>query len=411
MTIAHNYLRTRVRTRAIADNYRLLCRHGGHVIPVIKADAYGHGLLPVAKALTEAGADTFAIGSVAEGAALRQAQPSATILSLVGPVLPEDDELVLAHRLVPFVHDFGQLDRLAALSAKTSRPFGVALKFDTGMARLGFTEADLPRLIARLKDIPGLTVRFVASHLATGDTPEDFDFVAEQGRRFDTDCQALRQAGYDFEASLCNSAGILAHARPDWPARRAGVALYGVNPFLGTAKESLGEGLLPAMETTTRIVSVHDLPKGRSISYGRTFIADRDMRVAIVAAGYADAYSRSLSNTGFMCLAGRRVPIVGRVCMQLTAVDVSTVPDVAPGNSIHLLGGEGSGAIAATDLAEWWGTISYEVFCLFGLNAREYVDWSEEKTRKMPPAAGGMMPPDPSTGRWEGGGNTVAHRN
>lgn len=374
MTIAHNYLRTRVRPRAIADNYRLLRRHGGHVIPVIKADAYGHGLVPVARALAAAGADTFAIGSVAEGAALRQDQPGATIVSLLGPVLPEDDEGVLANDLVPFIHDFGQLDRLAALSAKTSRLFSVALKFDTGMARLGFTEADLPRLIARLKDIPGLSVRFVASHLATGDMPGDFDFVAEQGRRFDTDCQALRQAGYDFEASLCNSAGILAHARPDWPARRAGIALYGVNPFLGTDKEALGQGLVPAMETSTRIVSVHDLPRGHSISYGRTFMADRDMRVAIVAAGYADAYSRGLSNTGFMCLAGHRVPIVGRVCMQLTAVDVSAVPDVRPGDPIHLLGGQGEAAISATDLAEWWGTISYEVFCLFGLNEREYVE-------------------------------------
>lgn len=374
MTIAHNYLRTRIRPRAIADNYRLLCRNGGHVIPVIKADAYGHGLVPVARALTAAGADTFAIGSVAEGAALRRAEPEATILSLLGPVLPEDDELVLAHDLVPFIHDFDQLDRLAALSAKTSRPFAVALKFDTGMARLGFTEVDLPRLIDRLKAIPGLSVRFVASHLATGDMPEDFEFVAEQGRRFDIDCQALRQAGYDFEASLCNSAGILAHARPDWPARRAGVALYGINPFLGTDKEALGQGLVPAMETVTRIVSVHDLPRGRSISYGRTFIADRDMRVAIVAAGYADAYSRGLSNTGFMCLAGHRVPIVGRVCMQLTAVDVSAVPDVRPGDPIYLLGGQGDAAIAATDLATWWGTISYEVFCLFGLNEREYVE-------------------------------------
>jgi alanine racemase len=374
MTIAHNYLRTRVRPRAIAENYRLLCRNGGHVIPVIKADAYGHGLIPVARALAEAGADAFAIGSVAEGAALRQTEPTATILSLLGPVLPEDDELVLAHQLVPFIHDFGQLDRLAALSAKTARPLAVALKFDTGMARLGFTETDLPRLVARLGAIPNLTVRFAASHLATADMPEDFDFVAEQGRRFDIACQALRQAGYDFEPSLCNSAGILAHARPDWSARRAGVALYGVNPFLGTDREALGRGLVPAMETLTRIVSVHDLPQGRSISYGRTFVADRDMRVAIVAAGYADAYSRGLSNTGFMCLAGHRVPIVGRVCMQLTAVDVSTVSEVAPGDTIHLLGGQGPGTIAATDLAEWWGTISYEVFCLFGLSEREYVE-------------------------------------
>lgn len=374
MTIAYNYLRTRVRTGAIVANYTVLGRHGGHMIPVIKADAYGHGLIPVATALAGAGADTFAIGSVAEGAALRDAGFSSTILSLMGPVLPEDDERVLAKDIVPFIYDFAQLDRLAELAGRTGQRFGVAVAFDTGMARLGFVEKELDRLVARLTSIPELTVRFAVSHLATADDPEAFPFVEEQGDRFATACRALTRAGFTFEASLLNSAGILAVDRDDWPAKRAGVSLYGVNPFLGTAREPLGQGLLPAMETTTRIVSVHDLPQGRSISYGRTFRAERDMRVAIAAAGYADAYSRSLSNTGFMWLYGRRVPILGRVCMQMVAVDVTGLAEVAPGDEIYLLGGDGPQAITANDVAEWWGTIPYEVFCLFGLSPKEYVE-------------------------------------
>ncbi len=373
MSIAHNYLRTRVRLSHIAANYTRLKSFGGHVLAVVKADAYGHGLIETARALAGAGCDAFAIGSVAEGAALRDAGEKGAIVSLLGPVLPEDDALVLEKDIIPFIHDAGQLERLAALGAKLGKKARVALKFDTGMARLGFTEADVPRLLGRLADLPAIEPVMVSSHLATADDPTAFDYVSSQGARFARICQALRHGGLRFEGSLCNSAGILAHAAEyGFEARRAGIALYGVNPFQGTDQESLGAGLLPAMETVTRIVSVHDLPQGASISYGRTFIAERDMRVAIVAAGYADAYSRGLSNRGFMCLRGRRVPILGRVCMQLTAVDVSGL-EVAPGDTIHLLGGEGPGAVTADELAVWWGTIPYEVFCLFGLNPREYV--------------------------------------
>lgn len=372
MTIRYNYLRTRIRTADIAANYRLLCRRGGHVLAVVKADAYGHGLVETARALAAAGCDIFAVGSAAEGAALRDAGEPGEIVSLLGPVLPEDDDLVLEKNLVPFMYDFDQLARLAARGAALGRKARIALKFDTGMARLGFNESDIPRLVKQLTDLPGVEVAMVGTHLATADDPAAFGHVEEQGTRFGRICQALRRAGLDFRATLCNSAGILAHAdRFGFDIRRAGVALYGVNPFRGTALEELGQGLLPAMETTTRVVTVHDLPRGGAISYGRTFVAERDMRVAIVAAGYADAYSRGLSNRGFMCLAGRRVPILGRVCMQLSAVDATGL-DVAPGDVIHLLGGEGPGAITADDLATWWETIPYEVFCLFGLNPREY---------------------------------------
>ena len=374
MAIEHNYLRTLVRVSNIVKNYELLRQNGGQIIAVVKADAYGHGLVETASALACAGCQAFAIGSVAEGAALREAGLAAEIISLLGPVLPQDDILAIEKGIIPFVHDFDQLDRLAAACKALSRTARVALKFDTGMARLGFAEADAARLAEVLGKTPCLEAAMVSSHLATADDPAAFDFVAEQGARFARICQTLRRGGLSFRASLCNSAGILAHSDSiGFDARRAGIALYGVNPFAGTNREGLGHGLLPAMETTTRIVSVHDLPRGASISYGRTYVAERDMRVAIVAVGYADAYSRGLSNKGFLCLAGRRVPILGRVCMQLTAVDVSGLDAVKPGDQIHLLGGDGPGAITADELALWWGTIPYEVFCLLGLNPRQYV--------------------------------------
>jgi len=378
MSILYNKFEVRVRLAAIRANYRLLCGRGGRVIGVIKADAYGHGLNEVAQALSQEGCDTFAIGSVEEGAALRQyllgAGISARILSLLGPVDPEDYPLLWEHEIIPFVGSFRQLETLAGQAARVGKALPVSLKFDTGMARLGFTAVDIPRLVERLREAPLVKPVMASSHLATADDPEAVNYVMGQAGRFEEIISTLAQAGFPVEANLANSAGILAHQKLHHQSQRGGIALYGANPFAGTAWEHLGKGLTPAMEVRTKIVSVHPLKKGQCISYGCTYTAERDMTVAIVAAGYADAYSRGLTGKGAqMLVAGRRVPQIGRVCMQLCACDVTEVPDVRPGDWAVLLGGTGPLAISAEELASWWGTISYEVFCLLGMNRRVYV--------------------------------------
>lgn len=378
MSILYNKFEVRVRLAAIRANYRLLCGHGGRVIGVIKADAYGHGLNEVARALAQEGCDTFAIGSVEEGAALRQylrgAGINARILSLLGPVDSEDYPLLWEHEIIPFVGSFRQLETLAGQAARVGKALPVSLKFDTGMARLGFTFPDLPRLVERLREAPLVRPVMASSHLATADDPDAVNYVMAQAGRFEEIIASLTQAGFPVEANLANSAGILAHQKLHHQSQRGGIALYGANPFAGTAWEHLGKGLSPAMEVRTKIVSVHPLKKGQCISYGCTYTAERDMTVAIVAAGYADAYSRGLTGKGAqMLIAGHRVPQIGRVCMQLCACDVSDVPDVRPGDWAVLLGGTGPLAISAEELASWWGTISYEVFCLLGMNRRVYV--------------------------------------
>jgi len=378
MSILYNKFEILIRPSAIRSNYRLLKNSGSRVIGVIKADAYGHGLCEVADALAQEGCDTFAIGSVEEGVALRQhlrqAGISARIMSLLGPVDPEDYPPLWEHEIIPFIGSFRQLESVAGQAARLGRALPVSIKFDTGMARLGFVESDVPRLLERLREAPLVRPVMASSHLATADDPSAVDFVMEQGRRFETMVTALRQAGYQVEANLANTAGILAHQKLHHQSQRGGIALYGASPFAGTAWEHLGKGLVPAMEARTKIVSVHPLKKGHTISYGGTYTAERDMTVAIVAAGYADAYSRGLSGKGAqMIIGGRRVPQVGRVCMQLCAADVTGVPDVRPGDWATLLGGSGPLAITADELAGWWGTISYEVFCLLGMNRRVYV--------------------------------------
>lgn len=378
MSILYNKLEVRIRLAAIRANYRLLRGHGTRVIGVIKADAYGHGLREVAQALHQEGCDTFAIGSVEEGAALRQylkgAGISARIISLLGPVDPEDYPLLWQYEILPFIGSFRQLEAVAGQAARLGKLLPVALKFDTGMARLGFVQEDIPHLLERLREAPLVRPVMASSHLATGDDPEAVAYVMGQAQRFETMLTALDQAGYALEANLANSAGILAHQQLHHQSQRAGIALYGANPFAGTAWEHLGRGLVPAMEVRTKIVAVHALQKGQSISYGCTYTAERDMRVAIVAAGYADAYSRGLTGRGAqMLIGGRRVPQIGRVCMQLCAADVTDAPDARPGDWAVLLGGAGPLAITPEELASWWGSITYEVFCLLGMNRRVYV--------------------------------------
>lgn len=372
MTITYNKIRTRIHLDRITANYRLLCKIGGAVIPVIKADAYGHGLVQVARVLAQAGAETFAVGTVEEGVKLRLSGCSGRIVSLLGPLDGEEYDALFDQNIIPFVGGFAQLEEIHRRSEQWGRPLPVSLKFDTGMARLGFVRDDLGALLERLKALPGVKPVMASSHLATADDPEGGDFVREQGGIFDEALAALAEAGFKVEANLANSAGILAHKDLHHQSQRAGIALYGCNPFLGTDLAELGRGLKPAMEVRTPVVAVHPLKKGVSISYGRTFKAPTDMTVAIVAVGYADAYSRGLSNKGAMLVHGRRAPILGRVCMQLTAVDVTGLPEVKPGDLVHLLGGEGE-TITPEELAGWWGTITYEVFCLLGLNRREYV--------------------------------------
>ncbi len=370
MPVDYNLIRVRINLNAIQANYRLLQAKGSRLIPVIKADAYGHGLIDVARALTSCGADFFAVGTVEEAVRLRPAVQG-TIMALLGPQLREDFQACAEQDILPLVARPDQLHLLQEQAAARDVRLPVALKFDTGMARLGFAPSEALQLTQLLGQCDRLEPRWLISHLAVADDPDQAAFVREQAGRFQQIFAALHQAGFPVRASLVNSAGLLAHSDLAWDGQRPGIALYGANPFHGTALENLGQGLTPAMEVRALVLAVHPLPRGASISYGRTYIADRDRIVAIVAAGYADTYSRGLSNKGAVMLHGKRAPILGRVCMQMTAVDVTEISATAPGDEACLLGGEGDAAVRPEELAAWWGTIPYEVFCLLGMNRRE----------------------------------------
>ena len=372
-------------TRICLDNFRsnwLFLASLARDLPpmgVIKSDGYGHGIEPLARVLLNAGCHTLAVGSTQEGVLLRRSLGNTgegiIILPLLGVLSPDDATASIEHNLFPLV---ATVEQAAFVSAAWSgpAPLPVAVKVETGMARLGFREQDMCECIASLRAFGNLLPTLLLSHLATADMPAKDAAVANQVAQFLIAYQAMRDFWPDIALSLANSAALLAQdillaSLPPHVAR-PGFSLYGGNPFIGTDRESLGSALLPVMEAAAPVMGVQHLTKGQSVGYAHTFTAPKDMRIAIVGAGYSDGFSRGLSGKGYVCIRGERCPILGRVCMQMHIVAVDNVPDAASGDAAYLLGGEGAGAISMYDLAGTWGTIPHEFFTIFGKNRRVY---------------------------------------
>lgn len=373
MSIDYNLCETRIRLTRIIENLEKI-RAGRNAWPVVKADAYGHGLEKASELLGSRGFDTLCVGTVGEAAELRNQGFAGRIISLLGPVTGHDFDLVAEHDILPFVYEPSQIRSLSTKGLKTGKRIQVCAKIDTGMSRLGFMPARLRDLLDALALSNGVKIVAAASHLSSADDPEQREFTRAQAASFREVLEKLAAAGHTpLEATLANSAASLAYPEMEMDGIRPGIGIYGANPFHGTELAHLGDGLKPAMEVLTRVVSVKDLPEGASISYGRTYKAPRAMRVAVVAAGYADAFSRSLTGKGEILIRARRAPILGRVCMQLCVVDVTHIPEAKPGDEAWLLGGPGPDAITPEELAGWWGTIPYEVFCMLGLNKKSYL--------------------------------------
>ncbi len=349
----------------------------GSLMPVIKSDAYGHGLVPVARVLADAGARRFAVGTVSEGMALRDAGLRQTIVPLLGALNDVDWQGAVMQGLTPVVGNFDQLERAAA-HCHAGRTLRIAVKCETGMGRLGFSQEELPQAIDRLRSIQGLAPVMVISHFSCADVPEQDAYSQEQIQRFTAMSDSLRAVFPEIERSLCNTAGTIGRPEAHFEVCRPGISLYGGNPFAGTAWQDKGAklGLEWAMSISAPVIEVRQVKSGQSVSYGRLFTAQKPAAVAVVAIGYATAFNRSLSNHTAMLINGRRAPQVGRVCMGMIMVDVTDLPPVRVGDTAWLVGGpaeQGQTPVTPQDLADALGTISYEVLCLFGgMNPRVY---------------------------------------
>ncbi len=338
---------------AIAANYALLCERArpAAVAAVVKADAYGLGLAPVATRLFAAGCRKFFVARLDEGAALRRLLHEAEIFLLDG-VGRGEEEVLFAHRLIPVLNHPGELELWARYARALGQRLAAALHIDTGMTRLGFP-SDTARTLAPERPEP-LTLCLVMSHLACADEPEH-PLNAIQLERF---VMATTQFA-EVPRSLAASSGIFLGADYHFDLCRPGVALYGVNPVPGHPNP-----MRPVVRLTAPVLQVHEIDAPAAVGYGATYPVLPGMRVATVPVGYADGLLRSASNRATARIAGVDVPYAGRVSMDLTSLDVSALPEqaVVPGTRVELIGGSDG----VDRLAQQAGTIGYEVLTRLG---------------------------------------------
>ena len=355
---------------AIRRNFKALGSPAS-LMPVIKSDAYGHGLLETAKALDEAGAVRFAVGCAQEGKALRDAGFGQEIVALMGCLTPEDWELAQASDLTPLVGSFADLETAEAIVEK---PQKICVKCDTGMSRLGFSLDETSALIERLRSLEKLKPVMVASHFACADMPEETGYTAYQTAIFNKFYEEFKTAFPFVAPSLGNSAASLARAEKEEGIFRPGLILYGGNPFHNTASVSLGAKLEQAMSVHAPVIAIRNLEKGQSVSYGCSYIAPRAMRAAVVGCGYSQGYSRSLSNRARVVVNGKSAPQIGKICMGMFMIDISDFTDIAIGDAVWITGGPADASpVTLRELADLAGSIPYELMCVFGaMNPRSY---------------------------------------
>jgi alanine racemase len=347
--------------RALAANFKELARVAGPavgVLPVMKSDAYGHGFALVGRFLREAGADRFGVATTQEGLDLRAAGVSGTIVVL-GGVYPAEYEQVVEARLAAVVWETETAQALAALAREAGRVVPLHVKVDTGMSRLGVAPAAAPELIATLQGIDGVTVEGLLTHFCNAeqvDGPE----TRQQLARFTELVRALEAS--DRRPPLvhaANSAATLTTSAAHFDFVRPGLALYGVYPSPGLRDRA---ELRPAMRFMSGIVALRTVPAGTGVSYGATFVTTRTSRIATLPVGYADGYPRRLSGRGQVIVRGRRVPVVGRVCMDQTMIDVTDVAAAAVGDPVVLWGD----TLPIDEVAALAETIPYELLVRVG---------------------------------------------
>jgi len=334
--------------------------------PVVKANAYGHGLLQTARILAEGGADWLCVNAVYEAKALREAgitQP----LYVLGYVPPDQLESAVDLDLRLVAYDAGTARLLSAHAERKGKVVQLHVKVETGNNRQGLLPGQAVQLAGLINELPGIELEGISSHYADIEDTTDHSFARAQLRRFEETCLAMHSAGLQPRLrNFSNSAAAILWPETQFELVRVGISVYGMWPSKETlvSAEMLGRARLtlePALTWKTRIAQVKEVPAGEFVGYGRTFQTTRRLRLAVLPVGYYDGYDRKMSSLGRVLIAGQLAPVLGRVCMNMIMADVTDVAGAKTGTEVVLLGRSGDMTITAEQIAQWTNTINYEV--------------------------------------------------
>ena len=369
--------RVEISRNALRHNFNLCSEKAGgaKIMPMVKADGYGHGMIECARLFAEEGAYAFGVAESCEGRLLREAGIEQPVYVLVG-VMPEAIPEMLEYRLTPVVVDDSLLPELSAEAVTRSIDVGLHIKMDAGMGRQGCLPSEVSTIVRMTNELPGVRLDGIMAHFPMADEP-DSDNTMEVFDRFQ---EAVAGVEDMLPENCClhiaNSGGLFHFTSTSMHMVRPGIALYGCSPDGGDIRDrSEEDALQPVMRFITQVIQVRTIPAGTGLGYGQTYVTKRQTKLAVLPVGYEDGYLRSLSGRAEVLVNGQRAPVVGRISMNLTLVDVTDVKgEVIRGDEVVLMGRQGSDLITAEEVASWMDTISYEVLCLFGnLNDRYYI--------------------------------------
>jgi len=352
---------TEVNLDAVAQNVKSIKNLIGEkkeLMAVLKGNAYGHDVLEISSVVLNNGASRLAVARLEEGIFLRKADITVPIL-ILGLTLKQQAELLVSYNITPAVCDYEMIEKLSESAIKENKVVKIHLKVDTGMGRIGILPHDILRFIKRVRTLRNVEIEGIFTHFSVADE-KDKTYTKKQFQKFMEVLTVLEKEGIRIPVKhVGNSATLLDLPRMWLDLVRPGISIYGLYPSTETQKTVK---LIPAQSFKTQIVFLKELPAGECVGYGRTYTTiQRRTVVASLPVGYADGYNRLLSNQGEVLVRGRRFPVIGRICMDQTMIDVTNLPHVEIGDEVVLWGRQGQEEITVEEIADKIGTINYEV--------------------------------------------------